>query len=66
MKTKGKCASRRLRPRYQFMNELMQKEGRSWEKTDEEQLWEDRNGRRSSVVRPSTEKKKTEWRYGRN
>jgi hypothetical protein len=56
MKTEGKCPSRRLRPRYQFMKELTQKEGSSWEKTEEEQLWEDRNGWRTSVVRPSTEK----------
>lgn len=72
MKTEGKYPSRRLRPRYQFMKKLMQKEERSWEKIEEEQLWEDRNGWSSSVVRPSMEKEKNltkmwkKWRGGRN
>lgn len=34
-------------------------EGRKiMEKSEEKQLWEDRDGSRSSAVRPSTEKKK--------
>lgn len=46
MKLKGKCAAERLRSRWeqQAGKGVMQKEDRTWEETENKELWEHRDG----------------------
>jgi hypothetical protein len=66
MTTKGKCPSRRLRPRYQFMKELMQKEGRSWRNLRRSSFGKTEMDREALLLDHPQKRRKIEWRYGRN